>query len=485
MDREQLFLLPPDVRDWLPTDHSARFLSVLVDHLDLSAFVAKNESSWDRGRPAYHPRVMVGIVLYASMCSVASSRRIARLLVTDVGFRVVAANETPDHSTISRFLVRYGDEIEDLFAVVVGMAAEAGLVDPTLVAVDGTKMPGDASKSANTTAEDLRARYRDWLAGVEAADAADDTGDGSGPIAEMGDEDSMQAWIRANLDRFNDLADDDRVNETDPDSAMVPRSGGGWYQGYNAQAAAVAGGIVIGADVTSSPVDSMMLVPMCHNVAVAVRDATGQEAGVVVADAGYWSTDALAMIDADDMLPDPLVATGRKTPKEAPGPPPVVDPAAIEAYEHADAAYQAALDTQTADRVAVIARVVAGELTAREGGQALGLSQQRVQELKTDWINNGGATAMAAPYLYGRRRPSPPRQPTEAEHARHAMNKRLASPAGRSMYRQRQAIIEPVFGDIKTNRRLTRFLRRGINKVQTDWKLMLTGHNLTILHQRG
>ena len=92
---------------------------------------------------------MVGVVLYASMTAVMSSRRIERLLVTDVGFRVVAANERPDHGTICRFLVRHRESLEVLFAQVVGLAAEAGLVDPTLVAVDGTKMPGDASPDRN------------------------------------------------------------------------------------------------------------------------------------------------------------------------------------------------------------------------------------------------------------------------------------------------------------------------------------------------
>lgn len=77
----------------------------------------------------------------------------------------------------------------------------------------------------------------------------------------------------------------------------------------------------------------------------------------------------------------------------------------------------------------------------------------------------------------------PPKQPTRAARKRHATDTRLTTPAGRSFYRQRQGTIEPVFGDIKTNRRITRFLRRGTNKARTDWNLILTGHNLTIIHQ--
>src|SRR5215210_3821780 len=121
VDRDQQFLLPPDVREWLPAGHPALFVTELVAQLDLSSFVGRYRSTADEGRPAFHPEVMVGVALYASMTSVMSSRRIERLLVTDVGFRVVAANERPDHSTICRFLVRHRDDLELLFARVVGL----------------------------------------------------------------------------------------------------------------------------------------------------------------------------------------------------------------------------------------------------------------------------------------------------------------------------------------------------------------------------
>ena len=129
VDRDQQYLLPPDVREWLPAGHSALFLVELIESLDLAGFVARSETSRDRGRPAYHPQVMVGIALYASMTATMSSRRIERALAVDVGFRVVAANERPDHVTICRFIVRHRDLLEGLFAQVVGLAAEAGLID--------------------------------------------------------------------------------------------------------------------------------------------------------------------------------------------------------------------------------------------------------------------------------------------------------------------------------------------------------------------
>ena len=160
VDRDQQYLLPPDVREWLPAGHSALFLVELIESLDLAGFVARSETSRDRGRPAYHPQVMVGIALYASMTATMSSRRIERALAVDVGFRVVAANERPDHVTICRFIVRHRDLLEGLFAQVVGLAAEAGLIDPTLVALDGTKLPGDASMSRKLRDIDASPRHQ-------------------------------------------------------------------------------------------------------------------------------------------------------------------------------------------------------------------------------------------------------------------------------------------------------------------------------------
>ncbi|MBA3604683.1 MAG: transposase [Actinomycetota bacterium] len=485
VDRDQQFLLPPDVREWLAVGHAALFLVELIESLDLSGFVARAATSRDRGRPAYHPAVMVGIALYASMTATMSSRRIERALATDVGFRVVAANERPDHVTICRFLTRHRDLLEGLFAQVVGLAAEAGLIDVTLIAVDGTKMAGDASPSRSQRLGDLRARYAGWADDVGANDAADDAADAAdpddGPIPEMLERDSMREWIQRRLRERADEPDDRKMNVTDPDSGLVPRSGGGWVQGYNAQAAAVAGGIVVAADVTANPADTTMLAPMVQRIGDAVAAATGQMAGVVVADAGYWTSEVIEDIEAEDELPDVLIATGRHTPDQSPDPLPEPD---LAAHHAAVADYEAAVAAERARRIAVIARVVNGELLIREGAELLGLSVPHVGALKLAWQQGADEEAVSIQRLPGRPRPRPPKGPTRAARSRHAMDTRLARPAGRSLYRQRQAVIEPVFGDIKTNRRITRFLRRGHETVRAEWHSILTGHNLTILHRR-
>jgi transposase len=484
VDRDQQFLLPPDVREWLPAGHPALFVAELVEQLDLSVFVAGYRSSVDRGRPAYHPAVMVGIALYSTMTATMSSRRIERLLATDVGFRVVAANQRPDHNTICRFLVRHKEALAGLFAQVVGLAAEAGLIDPTLVALDGTKLAGDASPRRNVTLGELRDRFCRWAEEVEVNDAAADQDEaehgGSGPIEEMFEQDTMRDWIRRRLDDRGDDDPDSRMNLTDPDSRLMKRSGGGWVQGYNAQAAAVSGGIVVAADVTSSVADSELLEPMTRRIGDAISAATGERAGVIVADAGYWNSDTIEGIDADDDLPDVLVAPGQKLPETAPAPLAEPDPD----YAKTVAAYRKRLVTEHARRVAVISAVINGEMTLAEAGRQLGITATRVKQLTAQWQAAGADPDSVRP----RRLPGEPRRParpSRAARCRHDVETRLARPAGRSLYRQRKAIIEPVFGDIKTNRRIGRFLRRGIDNIKAEWYWILTGHNLTILHQRG
>ena len=460
------------------------FVVEVVEALDLSRFVKNYLSSRDRGRPAYHPAVMVGIMLYASMTGVLSSRRIERLLVTDVGFRVVAANERPDHGTICRFLVRHQDALEELFAQVVGLAAEAGLIDVTLVALDGTKLSGDASPQRNEKLGDLRRHFAQWAETVAANDAAEDATEADtehkgGPLEEMFDRESMRAWVRRRLNEREDEHDDRRMNLTDPDSGLLPRSGGGWVQGYNAQAAAVVGGIVVAADVTANPADSTMLEPMARKIGAAMAAATGERAGVIVADAGYWDSDTIEAIEADPALPDVLVATASKLPATVPAALPEPD---TSEYDAAEADYEQALEREHARRVAVIAKVIDGELILREAAELLNISTPRAGELKWAWQAAGGPEGVRPQRMPGR--PKRPRGPTRAARLRHAMGTRLAKPAGRSFYRQRQAVIEPVFGDIKTNRRIARFLRRGHDRVNTEWHWILTGHNLTILHRK-
>jgi transposase len=153
-DREQVFLMPPDPRDWLPEGHLAWFVLASVEELDLAAFYASYRvDGW--GRAAFEPGMMVSLLLYAYARGERSSRGIERRCVEDVAYRVIAAQQAPDHATIARFRVRHEQSLADLFTEVLSLCEEAGLVTVGLIAIDGTKVHANASHYANLDYEQL------------------------------------------------------------------------------------------------------------------------------------------------------------------------------------------------------------------------------------------------------------------------------------------------------------------------------------------
>src|SRR5712692_7716941 len=170
VERDQLMLMPPSVAEWLPEDHLAWFVIDVVDELDLSGFIAGYRPDGGGGA-AYDPAMMVALLVYAYAVGERSSRRIERRCVEDVAFRVVAANQVPDHATIARFRAVHESALGALFAQVLALCARADVLRPGLVAVDGTKLAATASRDANRTAEQLAAEI---LAEAAATDAAED-----------------------------------------------------------------------------------------------------------------------------------------------------------------------------------------------------------------------------------------------------------------------------------------------------------------------
>jgi transposase len=155
-DVDQLMVMPPSVRDWLPEDHLAFFLLDVVAELDLTGFYVGYRGD-GRGGWVYDPSTMLGVLLYAYCTGERSSRRIERRLVEDVAYRVVAGNLQPDHATLARFRRRHQDAIAELFGQVLGLCVKAGLVDAGLIAIDGTKIAANASFFANRDEKALSA----------------------------------------------------------------------------------------------------------------------------------------------------------------------------------------------------------------------------------------------------------------------------------------------------------------------------------------
>lgn len=168
-------LMPPSVRDWLPEEHLAFFVLDTVAELDLTEFFAAYRAD-GRGGSVYDPSTMLAVLLYAYCTGERSSRRVERRLVEDVGYRVVAANQQPDHATIARFRARHQDAIAGLFGQVLGLCVKAGLVDAGLIAIDGTKIAADASFFANRERESL-SKELDSIAELNQTDGPSRSGD--------------------------------------------------------------------------------------------------------------------------------------------------------------------------------------------------------------------------------------------------------------------------------------------------------------------
>ena len=208
-DRDQSFLLPPDVRDWLPDGHLAWFVLEAVAGMDLSEFYGAYRRD-GVGRRAYDPAMVVAVLLYGYSRGVRSARAIERACVEDVAFKMIAMMKTPDHATIARFVARHELALAELFGQVLGLCAQAGLVRPGVVAVDGTKMAGNASREST---RDFGLIAREIVAEARAVDEAEDELYGD----ERGDELPEQLRTREGRAEFFRQARERRAAETPDD----------------------------------------------------------------------------------------------------------------------------------------------------------------------------------------------------------------------------------------------------------------------------
>ena len=190
--RDQPFLFPPDMRDWLPAGHAVWLVIEAVRRLDTRAFHARRKTG-GAGTAGYDPDMMVTLLVWAYANGITSSRRIERLCQQDVAFRVICAGHLPDHVTIARFRQQFAETAASLFAQVLLLCAQLGMGQAGVVALDGTKVAGNASKDANRTEEGLRKLAREMAAAHSEADAAEDALFGEG---RRGDDDPGDPFTR-------------------------------------------------------------------------------------------------------------------------------------------------------------------------------------------------------------------------------------------------------------------------------------------------
>jgi transposase len=473
VDRDQQFLMPPSMAEWLPEDHLAWCVIDVVDELDLAAFDEPYRPD-GRGAAAYAPSMMVALWLYAYCVGEQSSRRIERRCVEDVAFRVVAANQQPDHCTIARFRQRHAEALCGLFAQVLACCAAAGLVRVDLVAVDGTKMRANASKDANRLRDELAQEVAGWLRDADEVDAAEDAQADGSRREQTAREDRRQRIREALRQAEADTTSNQRVrrNVTDPDSRLM-KGRQGFLQGYNGQAMATVDLVVIAAELSMNPIDRNELVPMIETANKTLEAANvDAKIGVVVADAGYWSQhNATAEVDCE------LLIATTTAEKQTQGPQPEV------AVRIAADDQESMLDHAELDRrVDILERRDRGEIKTEQASSELGLSLGRTYVLLARF-RAAGRTGL----ISRRQRPNGQRRVDRVRghmRVKHAMNQKLATNRGRTLYERRKAMTEPVFAQHKAIRGFDRFVCRGQRMCATEWKLMNTTHNLLKLWRR-
>jgi transposase len=430
--RDQPFLLPPDLRDWLPPEHLAWFVLDVVDQLDLAPFLRAHRDD-GHGHPAYDPKTLLGVLLYAYAVGVRSSRQVERRCVEDVAFRVLAANQTPDHVTVARFRVRHETALAGFLVESLKLCSAAGMVRVGTVALDGTKLAANAAERANRTHDKLKDEVAEILRQAAEADQHEDQrfGDARGDelpaelasptgrlarlrqakalleaeaaarqqryeqrvaeLAAAARARGQQPKARIKPRRRDEAPNPKRVaNVTDPDSRLVHTRKGS-LQGYNAQAVTTCEQVVVAAELTQQANDLKQLGPMLTATAATLAAAgITERPGTLLADCGYWTIANLTEIEG---TPELLI-------------PP-----------------------------------------ARHGRQGKPRKDGKPSESRSDGL-------------------------------RAAMTAKLASDDGKARYALRKQTVEPVFGQVKDGRAARRFTRRGLRACDTEWKLLCGTHNL-------
>jgi transposase len=323
---DQMLLLPPSVRDWVPDGDLAHFISDVVDVLDLSEIEAVYDDEL-RGYPPYHPRMMTKLWLYAYAVGTRSCRKLAMLVQRDVGFMMLAAGNQPDFRTLNSFRLRHLPALAGLFVQVVRLCEKKGLVKLRHVAVDGTRVKANASKHSAMSygrmkleEARIRAEVEAYFRDCDRVDAEEDRRFGADQRGDELPEELKTAERRrqaikeamAELEREAKAAGKEEPKEkaqrnfTDPESRIMKGSEGAFIQGYNAQAAVDAEKqIIVAATLTNSASDAGQL--------LAVVDLIGGHLGrgprQVSADAGYCSESNLEGLAERGI--DAYVATGR------------------------------------------------------------------------------------------------------------------------------------------------------------------------------
>ena len=486
---EQMLLLPPSPVDWLPANHLVFFLLDLAAELDLEAIHAVYRQKDPRGEKAYEPRMMVVLLLYAYCVGLPSSRKIEKACWEDAAFRVLTGNQQPDHSRISDFRRRHLNALAGLFVQVLKVCQKAGLVSLGQVALDGTKIRANASKHKAMSHErmlkserQLEAEMRALLRKAELIDAQEDGQYGKG---RRGDElpeelqrrSSRLEWIRKAKAELEAEAAAAKARQRDAQVNVAEQEAAGPEASGDGKAGKRASRRARGARKRADDAQTL---------AIKKAEAAGLDLSAVALAAEI----------------DPLAMPTRTLPSDAIGnPKPSAQRNFTDPHSHILKGHngwlqgyncQAAVDgdhqvivaigvsNQASDAVhllPMLERIQAntgqqpGALIA-DAGYCSTANLEACEERELE------AYISTSRQQHGHRpRPSRGRAPRDLD-ARGRMDRKLRSVQGQAIYALRKTIVEPVFGQIKGARGLDRFRLRELEKVNGEWALIATTHNL-------
>ena len=462
--RDQVFLLPPRIDDWLPDDHAARFVAMFVDNLRPEEWMqlGVKPNGEPLGAPAYHPRLLLGVWLYGFLAGERRARRLEVACREQIPFLWLAGMQQPDHNTLWRFYQQYAEKVRELFRCTIRTAVQMGLLDLAVQAVDGTKVAGNAAKDRTYNAEQLRQlleRVEQAIAELERQNREDAVSAPPRLPQELADAEVLRERLMAALGQVMAAGGPERVNLTDPDATLM-KGRQGFVAGFNAQAmvsplaegkAGRTGFLITAADVVMDPEDHAQLVPMID----AARELSGEEATFTLADAGYHSGPNLTACGEQDHL----VLMPESSPDEV-----------LNAPYHKDRfLYNAEEDTYTCPegqtlRYAATKRPKGGPVRVYRAGvvcrgcPAFGSCTTNKQQGRSVQIGPDDALL---------------RQQREL----------MRTAAAKERYRQRKILAEPVFGILKEQYGMRRFWVRGLRKVQAAWTMTAAAFNLRTLYE--
>ena len=450
--QDQGLLFPPHLRDYLPDDHQAVIINDVVETLTLSCLYRKVSSE---GHPAYHPKMMLKILIYAYANGIFSSRKIQAALQESIVFIYLAAWQKPDFRTISDFRQNNLAEFQELFSQVVDICKRLGMISLGHMAIDGSKFKANAADSRTYDQKRVQKAIQELLQQADQMDQREDWLHGpDNPVV------SVPETIRKQKDRLKklhqikkqlDQSDREKTNATDPDAVFM-KNGGRIRTSYNGQIAVDENQIIVAAEVTNDPIDIGQLIPMVEQAERRIGPLDK-----LSADSGYSQGENLQVLadkKIDAHIPDTNYQGCRRGKPESPGPG-LFPRSSFQRDEQQDC------------------------FICPVGQKLTFVRMQKVKDKKSLRLYR----CQAFQECRQRKRCTKSRQGRSLtlnayDDQLRAMRTKLDSPHGRRIYGRRKSMVEPVFGHIKVGLGFCQFHLRGLLKVGGAFALVCIAHNV-------